>query len=104
MKNFAGFNISAMVGALRLQNVALVRFLTKLQALMKAGDIEGMDALIAAREIQLKGPARAKLRHADEFAYQGWVGIGKLQYLFPNTRRIVKDIFSGEAAEHAETV
>lgn len=104
MEDFAGFNISVMIGALQLQNVALVRFLTKLQVLMKAGDIEGMDALIAARETQLKGLARAKLRHVDELAYKGWVGIGKLQYLFPNTRRIVKDIFSGEAAENAETI
>lgn len=104
MKDFSGFNVPAMVGALQLRNVTLVRFLTKLQALMKAGDTEGMDALIAARETELKGPARAKLRYADEFSYQGWVGIGKLQYLFPNTRRIVKDIFSGEVAEHAETV
>ena len=104
MEDFAGLNISVMIGALQLQNVALVRFLTKLQVLMKAGDIEGMDALIAARETQLKGLARAKLRHVDELAYKGWVGIGKLQYLFPNTRRIVKDIFSGEAAENAETI
>lgn len=53
---------------------------------------------IRKRERSLKGAARAKLSRTKEFDHSKWVGGGKLDYRFSNTRRIVNDIYDGEVS------
>lgn len=98
---FAGLNLDRIFARLKVTNIRLLRFLRSCRAAMLKNDIAGLDNLILSREIELKGRSRSKLTKADEFDYQGWVGIKKLQYLLPNARRIVKDIFDGVGDENA---
>lgn len=101
MKDYAKLDISEIVNALGITNGMLVQFLGKLKGFILKGDTDGIDKLVKSREAGLKGSARAKLCHADEFDYQGWVGIYRLQYLFINAKRIIEDIFTGEDQNHA---
>lgn len=68
------------------------------QAAFMASDIDMADELIRKRERSLKGAARAKLSRTKEFDHSKWVGGGKLDYRFSNTRRIVNDIYDGEVS------
>ena len=60
------------------------------------GDVTVIDKLIIDRERDLKGKERAKL-NSEKFSWREgvWLGGGKLQYRFPNSRRLIEDIFNG---------
>lgn len=69
-------------------------FLTRLQELFSAGDIAGADELIKARELRLKGRARAKLQHPEKYSAQ--VSDGYLDYRLYNAGRLLTDIYAAE--------
>lgn len=101
MTTFASLDLNRIFVRLKITNFKLIRFLRSCKEAMLQNDIARLDNLIRSREIELKGKSRSKLAKADEFDYQGWIGIKKLQYLLPNTRHIVGDIFSGVGDENA---
>ncbi len=74
----------------------LLPFIGKWKEAVLTGDAAVMDELIIAREIELKGKERAKLS-SENFSWREgvWLGGGKLQYRFPNSRRLIEDIFNG---------
>lgn len=74
----------------------LLPFIGKWKEAVLTGDAAVMDELIIAREIELKGKERAKLS-SEKFSWREgvWLGGGKLQYRFPNSRRLIEDIFNG---------
>ena len=94
MAELASLNLDRIFARLKIANYNLIRFLRCCKEAMLHNDIERLDSLILKREIELKGKNRSKLAKVDEFNFQGWVGISKLQYLLPNARRIVGDIFN----------
>lgn len=69
-------------------------FLTRLQELFSAGDIAGADELIKARELRLKGRARAKLQHPERYTAQ--VSDGYLDYRLRDAGRLLHDIYTAE--------
>lgn len=95
MAEFASVDLDKIFSRLKIANYNLIRFLRNCKDAMQKNDIERLDNLVLKREIELKGKNRSKLAKADEYNFQGWVGISKLQYLLPNARRIAKDIFKG---------
>lgn len=101
MTTFASLELDRIFARLKITNFKLIRFLRSCKEAMLHNDIDRLDNLIRNREIELKGKSRSKLAKADEFDYQGWVGIKKLQYLLPNARRIVGDIFDGVGNKNA---
>ncbi len=74
----------------------LLPFLRKWQETVLSGNLEEMDKLIIAREIQLKGRERAKLNNSDLFRWKEgtWLG-ARLQYRYSNARKLIEDIFRG---------
>jgi hypothetical protein len=95
MAEFASMDLDKIFARLKIANYNLIRFLRSCKDAMQKNDIERLDSLVLKREIELKGKNRSKLANADEFNFQSWVGISKLQYLLPNARRIAGDIFKG---------
>ena len=74
-------------------------FFGKWKEAVLTGDVAVMDKLIIDREIELKDKERAKL-NSENFSWRDgvWLGGGKLQYRFPNSRRLIEDIFNGLGA------
>lgn len=90
-------DLNETYNALRIRNRSLRAFLSSLKAAFVANDIARADELITRQEVYLKGPSRAKLKRVGEYPPQNWVGISTLDYRFTPTRRIVRDIYDGEA-------
>ena len=61
-------------------------------------DTDELDRKIVFREESIKGRDRCKLRQAKEMSHTdiSWIGIGLLQYRWPNAKVILKDIVDGE--------
>lgn len=98
VKRRANVDLRAVFNELELHNPGTYLFLSKLQEVFKALDIDAADELIKKRERQLKGINRAKLNRTKEFDHTKWVGGGELDYRFSNARRIINDIYSGEVS------
>ena len=98
IRHNATVDLDAVFGELQLINPRAKSFLCGIQAAFMASDIDMADELIRKRERSLKGAARAKLSRTKEFDHSKWVGGGKLDYRFSNTRRIVNDIYDGEVS------
>lgn len=84
-----------LIFRLQITNRNLIKFLKDCQNAMKSNDIEKLDEVIILRERRLKGDKRAKLYNATDFDYQGWVGIGKLQYRLRNGQNLITDVLEG---------
>ncbi len=95
MKSYAGINLYNIFNRLNVTNIKLKRFLIDYQDAILKNDIEKLDDVVINREISIKGNKRSKLYNADEFDYEGWIGIGKLQYRLRNGQNVLKDIFEG---------
>jgi hypothetical protein len=74
----------------------LFPFINKWKQAVLSGDVAIMDNHIIDREIELKGKERAKL-NSENYSWQDgvWLGGGRLQYRFRNTRRLIEDIYNG---------
>lgn len=96
LKEYADVRLESIFERLQIHgNVFLHRFLLKSQALMAAGDLEGMKTEIRRRERELK-QNRAKTMHPGEFDSHIWYGGGALDYRFGNAKVIMRDIFESE--------
>ena len=91
-------DLPAVFDELKLHNHSVFTFLCKVQEAFREKDIDKVDAIIKKRERALKGTNRAKLSRTKEFDHSKWVGGGMLDYRFSNARRIVNDIYAGEAS------
>ncbi len=80
----------------RHNRARLLPFIDKWKKALLSGCVAVMDNLIIAREIELKGKERAKLNSENTSWQDGvWLGGGRLQYRFRNTRRLIEDICNG---------
>lgn len=95
MESYSQFDLYKLFHRLGVKNISQRKFLLDLKEAMKDKDFDKMDSIIINREIHLKGKKRAKLCNLDEYRYENWVGIRKLQYRLPNVQRILRDIFEG---------
>jgi hypothetical protein len=101
MEQYARLDLSNILfKRLNINNGPLIKFLFDCKNAMLEKDIQKLDKIILNREKSLKGEKRSKLYNASEFDYEGWVGIGKLQYRLPNAQNIVADIFKGLGDSH----
>lgn len=81
---------------LHITDLRLRRFLTRSRHLMENNDMESMKREIIRREEELKGSARSKTRHPEQYDHSQWYGGGALDYRFRNARTILRDIFESE--------
>lgn len=80
----------------RNNRARLLPFIDKWRKAVLSGDVGVMNNLIIAREIELKGKERAKLNSENSSWQDGvWLGGGRLQYRFRNSRRLIEDIYNG---------
>lgn len=97
LKKRADVDLNAIFIKLGLSNSKTFHFLSMLKEYFMKGMIGEADKLIRNREIQLKGINRAKLNHSGEYNPNGWIGGGWLDYRFSDAKRIINDIYTGEA-------
>jgi hypothetical protein len=94
MKKYAEINLEDIFNRLNIKNVKLKNFLFDCKEAMLKDDIDRFDETIIRREISIKGEKRSKVRN-NEFEYEGWTGIGKLQYRLRNGQNVIRDIYEG---------
>lgn len=92
----SGVKLEEIFTGLHITDLRLRRFLIRSRNLMQSEDIEGMKREIIRREEELKGSARAKTRHPEQYNHSQWYGGGALDYRFRNARTILRDIFESE--------
>jgi hypothetical protein len=85
---------------LHINNFRLMKFLKGIKAAFNAGDVAEADRLIRKQEVDLKGISRAKLNRVGEFPSDLWLGGGFLDYRFTVVKRLIRDIYKGEAEKH----
>lgn len=96
LKDRAGVDLEKIYTRLCIVDPRLRRFLNRARTLMAAEDLEGLKCEITRREEELKGPARAKTRHPEQYSHDQWYGGGALDYRFGNAKTILRDIFESE--------
>lgn len=96
LRELSKVNLKEIFARLHITDLRLLRFLTRSRDLMERGNIEGMKQEIIRREEELKGSARAKTRHPEQYDHSLWYGGGALDYRFRNARTILRDIFESE--------
>lgn len=94
MKSFAGINLYDIFSSLNVNNFKLKKFLFDCKEAMLKDDIDKLDEVVTNREISIKGKKRSKICN-NEFEYEGWTGIGKLQYRLRNGQNVIRDIYEG---------
>lgn len=65
------------------------------QARDGASNLSRCDELVSNQERLNKGN-RARLRHGNKEAINGWIGLDKVEYRLPQVMRLVRDIHEGE--------
>lgn len=98
LDQIANFNLDILFATVATNvNESTMSFIKawKLQVLLGLNNHEDMAVLIRRQEVRIKG-GRAKLV-SKEFAYEGWVGISKLEYRFVQVKNIVTDIMQAHA-------
>ncbi|MBQ8882798.1 MAG: hypothetical protein IJY70_05380, partial [Clostridia bacterium] len=93
--SIADIGIQGICDRLNVNNSHLICFLENSKSKMESGDIDGLKEQIINREVYLKGSSRAKTKHAGELDASAWYGGKKLDYRFPDAKRIMIDIFKG---------
>ncbi len=84
---------------LKIRNKDLMKFLKNLQTAFLENNIKAADELIKKQEKDIKGEDRAKLLNkVGKYDSKSWVGGEKLDYRFTSAKRIISDIYAGEAA------
>ncbi len=98
--DFSGWNETELLNRVNVSDNRLRSFIRAWSGFARninQDSIAVIDDLIRKREVQKKGVDRAKLSNVDDFTtFEGdWLGIGKLQYRWPNARRLLFDIMEG---------
>jgi hypothetical protein len=98
--NFSAWNEMELFSRLNVTDTSLrsfVRAWSRFAHDINPHSTAEIDNLIRKREIQKKGMDRAKLNNADDFTTfeWDWLGIGRLQYRWPNAKRLLKDVMEG---------
>ena len=96
LREFSEMDLENIFNRLHITDLRLRRFLARSKHLMENRDTEGMRQEIIRREEELKGPARAKTRHPEQYDHSQWYGGGALDYRFHNAQTILRDIFESE--------
>jgi len=94
---YASLNLDIIFERLEIhnRNPQLLQFLNTVKQCLLNSDIDALDNCIKKREIQLKGPSRARLNRIGEFSSDVWIGGGRLDYRFKNAMTIIRDILNG---------
>lgn len=96
LRELSRVNLEEIFSRLCVTDLRLRRFLVCAKEWMESENLEGMKREIIRREEELKGPARAKTRHPEQYDHSQWYGGGALDYRFRNARTILRDIFESE--------
>jgi len=97
LKEYALIDLEAIYVRFKITNYPLRTFLNSLKSAALAEDIDKIRQIIIKRENNLKGKARAKVNRVGEFDENAWIGIEYLDYRFSDAKRIINDIYEGEA-------
>ncbi|WP_165072298.1 DUF6361 family protein [Desulfovibrio sp. ZJ200] len=98
LRELASVDLEAIFVRLQITDPRLRGFMIRTKKLMETEYLDGLKQEVVRREEQLKGPARAKTRHPEQFDHSQWYGGGALDYRFGNARMILRDIFESEGA------
>lgn len=105
--DFNSWDVMGLFARVKVQDHRLRSFIrtwTEYAKHINSVDISKLDDFIVKREIELKGPERSKLKNSDEYTNfrQNWIGIGKLQFRWPNVKRLLLDILEGLGENNVE--
>lgn len=100
LRRRATVDLKRIYTKLDIRNMKLRLFLSKVQEAIMADDINQVDQLIVQQEVRLKGPSRAKTKHAGEYPENVWIGINILDYRYTPARRIIRDVMNAEGKEY----
>ncbi len=98
LSQYAKVDLDSIYISLKIRNEGLMTFLRQLQKAFLENNIEAADELIKKQEKDIKGKNRAKLYNTGKYDPQNWVGGERLDYRFSSAKRIISDIYEGEAA------
>ncbi len=98
LNQYVKVDLDSIYISLKIRNTGLMRFLKQLQKAFLENNIEAADELIKRQEKDIKGKNRAKLYNTGKYDPQSWVGGERLDYRFTSAKRIISDIYEGEAA------
>lgn len=96
MNDVEKLDINLLINNLNISNRSVKTFLLDMKTYLVEGNIEKAKDRVIKREIQLKGPKRAKLMRRGDFKDDTWIGGQLLDYRFGPTARLVKDIYKAE--------
>lgn len=94
--SFTDIDLEDVFHSLDVYRTDIKQFLRSFQGLLIKEQFENIDELLIEREKRLKGPARAKLLHPENYRDQGWVGGRHYDYRFTNAKRLILDIYAGK--------
>ncbi|MGM9924832.1 MAG: DUF6361 family protein [Bacillus sp. (in: firmicutes)] len=97
-REFVNFNYEKMFARLGITNMKLHHFVKEWKEVVVSGNEEAMNRAIIKREMSIKGKERAKLRNTKVYVYKegDWYGgTDRLQFRFPDAKRIITDIYQG---------
>ena len=96
MKDISNLDIDLLINSLNISNKSVKSFLSDMKTYLIEDKIEKAKERIVKREVQLKGPKRAKLMRKSDFNDDTWIGGHLLDYRFSPTARLIKDIYYAE--------
>ena len=96
MKDIINLDIDLLIKSLNISNRSVKAFLSDMKKYLIEDKIDKAKERIIKREVQLKGPKRAKLKRRGEFNDDIWIGGHLLDYRFSPTARLIKDIYKAE--------
>lgn len=100
LERMSEVDLESVRANLHINNFRLMKFLKGIKDAFNAGDVAEADRLIRKQEVDLKGISRAKLNRVGEFPSDLWLGGGFLDYRFTVVKRLIRDIYKGEAEKH----
>lgn len=96
MKDIINLDIDLLIRSLNISKRRVKSFLSDMKNFLIEDKIDKAKERIVKREVELKGPQRAKLKRRGDFNDDTWIGGYLLDYRFSPTARLIKDIYKAE--------
>lgn len=97
ISTYSSLDLNSIYIRFGITNYRLKSFLNSLKETLLEENIVKVREIIKNRENDLKGKARAKVNRIGEFDENAWIGMISLDYRFSGAKRIINDIYEGEA-------
>lgn len=98
LNDVASLDLNAVFARLQLHNNRLQHFLFESQEAMLTNDVEKLQKAIRRREREMKS-SRAKVLNLKDEYKEKWQGVGALEYRFPVSKVIMRDILESEGVK-----